>query len=88
MTQFPISVVHFLPANFFFCENLEQASRTVHTHQNYPLDDDEYFQLAKMGLFVLSETSAGFALFKARDKKILKDDLAAEVDTAEGLNGL
>jgi nucleolar protein 58 len=41
-----------------------------------------------MGLFVLSETSAGFALFKARDKKILKDDFAAEVDTAEGLNGL
>jgi nucleolar protein 58 len=41
-----------------------------------------------MGLFVLSETSAGFALFKARDKKILKDDLPAEVNTAEGLNGL
>ena len=41
-----------------------------------------------MGLFVLSETSAGFALFKARDKKILKNDLATEVDTPEGLNGL
>ena len=41
-----------------------------------------------MGLFVLTETSAGFALFKARDKKLLKDDLAAEIDTAEGLNGL
>ncbi len=59
----------------------------MHSIQD-PHDDDEYFPIATMGLFVLTETSAGFALFKARDKKILKDDLAAEVDTAEGLNGL
>lgn len=42
-----------------------------------------------MGLFVLQETAAGFALFKAKDKKILKeDDLSAKVETAEGVNGL
>ena len=44
---------------------------------------------SKMGLFVLSETSAGFALFKAKDKKILKkDDFSAVVETAEGINEL
>lgn len=42
-----------------------------------------------MGLFVLSETSAGYALFKASDKKILKkDDMSSVVETAEGINGL
>ncbi|KAH8596898.1 hypothetical protein B0O99DRAFT_618908 [Bisporella sp. PMI_857] len=42
-----------------------------------------------MGLFVLSETSAGYALFKASDKKILKkDDFSSVVETAEGINGL
>jgi nucleolar protein 58 len=42
-----------------------------------------------MGLFVLSETSAGLALFKAKDKKILKKgDFSAEVETAEGINSL
>jgi nucleolar protein 58 len=42
-----------------------------------------------MGLFVLTETSAGFALFKARDKKILqKEEFSAEAETAEGINGL
>lgn len=40
-------------------------------------------------LFVLSETSAGFALFKAKDKKFLKsDEGTAEVQTAEGINEL
>ena len=42
-----------------------------------------------MGLFVLTETSAGIALFKAKDKKILKkDDFSAVVETAEGINNL
>ncbi|TAQ90145.1 hypothetical protein B7494_g1566 [Chlorociboria aeruginascens] len=42
-----------------------------------------------MGLFVLTETSAGFALFKARDKKVLQhDDIFTEFETAEGVNGL
>ncbi|PBP20887.1 nucleolar protein [Diplocarpon rosae] len=41
-----------------------------------------------MGLFVLSETSAGFALFKAKDKHILKNDFSDVVETAEGLNAL
>ncbi|KAK4983134.1 Nucleolar protein 58 [Elasticomyces elasticus] len=38
-----------------------------------------------MTLFILTETSAGYALFKARDKKLLKrDDLAKDAETAEG----
>jgi nucleolar protein 58 len=42
-----------------------------------------------MSLFLLTETSAGYALFKARDKKLLKkDDLAAEASTAEGICGM
>ncbi|KAF8863969.1 Nop domain-containing protein [Acephala macrosclerotiorum] len=42
-----------------------------------------------MGLFVLTETSAGFALFKAKDKKILKkDDLSSDIVTSEGINEL
>jgi len=40
-----------------------------------------------MGLFVLTETSAGFALFKAKDKKILKPD-SDVVETAAGINEL
>ncbi|TVY60781.1 Nucleolar protein [Lachnellula suecica] len=41
-----------------------------------------------MGLFVLSETSAGFALFKADKKALKKNGDSAEVETAEGINGL
>ena len=42
-----------------------------------------------MTLFILTETSAGYALLKAKDKKLLKrDDLAKEAETAEGVNGL
>jgi hypothetical protein len=42
-----------------------------------------------MGVFVLTETSAGFALFKAKDSKIFKKgDVSADVETAEGINGL
>jgi hypothetical protein len=41
-----------------------------------------------MGLFVLSETSAGFALFKADKKALKKSDTDAEDITAEGINGL
>lgn len=38
-----------------------------------------------MTLFVLAETSAGYALFKAKDKKLLKrDDLDSATSTAEG----
>ncbi|KAK3708019.1 Nucleolar protein 58 [Vermiconidia calcicola] len=39
-----------------------------------------------MTLFILTETSAGYALLKAKDKKLLKrDDLAKESETAEGV---
>jgi nucleolar protein 58 len=42
-----------------------------------------------MTLFILTETSAGYAILKARDKKLLKrDDLAAETETAEGVCSL
>lgn len=38
-----------------------------------------------MTLFILTETSAGYALLKAKDKKLLKrDDLATDIETAEG----
>lgn len=43
----------------------------------------------KMTLFILTETSAGYALLKAKDKKLLKrDDLAADTETAEGICSL
>lgn len=42
-----------------------------------------------MTLFILTETSAGYAIFKARDKKLLKrDDLATETETAAGVTSL
>ncbi|GME33181.1 putative nucleolar protein nop58 protein [Neofusicoccum parvum] len=38
-----------------------------------------------MSLFILTETSAGYALLKAKDKKLLKrDDLVEQTETAEG----
>jgi len=42
-----------------------------------------------MTLFILTETSAGYALLKAKDKKLLKrDDLSKDVETAEGVCSL
>lgn len=42
-----------------------------------------------MTMLILTETSAGYALFKAKDKKLLKkDDLASELSTPEGAAGL
>ncbi len=42
-----------------------------------------------MTLFILTETSAGYALLKAKDKKLLKrDDLASETETVEGITSL
>ena len=42
-----------------------------------------------MTLFILVETPAGFALMKAKDKKLLKNDnLAAETESAEGICSL
>jgi len=40
-----------------------------------------------MTLIILTETAAGYALFKAKDKKLLKrDDLAEGLETAEGVS--
>ncbi|KAF7505928.1 Nucleolar protein 58 [Endocarpon pusillum] len=42
-----------------------------------------------MTLFILTETSAGYALLKAKDKKLLKrDDLASETESVEGICSL
>lgn len=42
-----------------------------------------------MTLFILTETSAGYALLKAKDKKLLKrDDLETQTATAEGVSSL
>ncbi|KAH0613135.1 uncharacterized protein H6S33_009515 [Morchella sextelata] len=42
-----------------------------------------------MAFLILTETSAGYALFKAKDKKLLKkNDLAGEMSTPEGAAGL
>jgi hypothetical protein len=41
-----------------------------------------------MSFLILAETSAGYALFKAKDKKLLKNDLASEMSTPEGAAGL
>ncbi|KAF2278951.1 nucleolar protein 5A [Westerdykella ornata] len=38
-----------------------------------------------MGLFILTETSAGYALFKAKDKKLLKSEtLAQDISSVDG----
>lgn len=44
-----------------------------------------------MTLFILTETSAGYALLKAKDKKLLKRDdldISAEAATPEGVSNL
>lgn len=44
-----------------------------------------------MTLFILTETSAGYALLKAKDKKLLKRDdldIPAEAATPEGVSNL
>ncbi|KAI5797786.1 nucleolar protein NOP58 [Geopyxis carbonaria] len=43
-----------------------------------------------MTFLILAETSAGYAIFKAKDKKLLKkgDELATEMSTPEGAAGL
>ena len=39
-----------------------------------------------MTLFILTETSAGYALLKSKDKKLLKrETLAKDTETAEGV---
>ena len=42
-----------------------------------------------MGLFILTETAAGYALLKAKDKKLLdRKDVAEQASTAEGVCSL
>lgn len=39
-----------------------------------------------MTLFILTETSAGYALLKSKDKKLLKrENLGKDTETAEGV---
>jgi hypothetical protein len=42
-----------------------------------------------MSLFLLTETSAGYALLKAKDKKLLKrKDISEDASSAEGVSNL
>ncbi|KAJ5750162.1 Nucleolar protein 58 [Penicillium manginii] len=41
-----------------------------------------------MSLFILTETSAGYALLKAKDKKLFKHGLPEDANTAEGVSNL
>lgn len=41
-----------------------------------------------MSLFILTETSAGYALLKAKDKKLFKHGLPEDASTAEGVSNL
>ena len=42
-----------------------------------------------MGLFILTETSAGYAILKAHDRKLLeRDDLGDNIETVEGISSL
>lgn len=41
-----------------------------------------------MSLFILTETSAGYALLKAKDKKLFKHGLPDDASTAEGVSNL
>jgi NOP5NT (NUC127) domain len=71
--------------NFFFCKKLHFDSRKFAP----PTTQQTKQSRSTMGVFVLTETSAGFALFKAKDSKIFKKgDVSADVETAEGINGL
>jgi hypothetical protein len=83
--EIPISGFHW-QHNFFFTEAAALLWENTKTTTKATGKSN---QVVTMGLFVLSETSAGLALFKAKDKKILKkDDFSAEVETAEGINSL
>ena len=60
------------------CDQLHAAGSLQYTHS-----------VVNMTLFILTETSAGYALLKAKDKKLLKrDDLASETESAEGICSL
>jgi hypothetical protein len=53
------------------------------------LNHDSRDSADTMTLFILTETSAGYALLKAKDKKLLKrTDVHEEAATAEGAAGL
>jgi nucleolar protein 58 len=42
-----------------------------------------------MSLFLLTETSAGYSLLKAKDKKLLKrKDISEDASSAEGVSNL
>lgn len=41
-----------------------------------------------MSLFILTETSAGYALLKAKDKKLFKHGLPEDASTADGVSNM
>lgn len=82
-----------------FSEKKKKKRREIRSHQ-IPSTSEKRSHLASisnptrhvtsaMTFLILTETSAGYALFKAKDKKLLrKDDLASEMSTPEGAAGL
>lgn len=71
------------------CQTSRTLSRKRHrrTHNGSLSRDSVDFDT--MTLFILTETSAGYALLKAKDKKLLKrDDLATEAGKAEGISSM
>jgi hypothetical protein len=72
--------------SYLSIEEVDEAATKLH-----PLLACSWISIApvKMTLFILTETSAGYALLKAKDKKLLKrDNLVAETETAEGICSL
>jgi hypothetical protein len=75
---------------------LEKSSRQLHRpHKFSGFEFDKALVVLacqksfRMPLFILAETSAGYALLKAKDKKLLqRDDLGKEFETAEGTSNL
>lgn len=66
-------------ANFFESCNIPRAFISI---ANKSFKSQR--RICTMPLFILTETSAGYALLKAQDKKLLKhDDLAHQLESAE-----
>lgn len=94
-----------IPQNFFVVTKIslwnkkleevrhKQPSSSTTKHHHQPRQSitatTQRFNSSKMTFLILAETAAGYALFKAKDKKLLKkDNLAQELSTPEGAASL
>lgn len=84
------SALVFSPTDFLWREpNFFQAHEPHHALQRNNIFYEQDIVEKMAPLYILTETSAGFALFQAKDKKILKNEaLAQETETAEGICSL